>query len=150
MLQFLPHRRLLILWRVMAAGTALLVSFAVALFLGENPLLYRLFTGLWIAAFLFLFVIYQPIKYNKLRYLVGNGQVILQGGVLYRKVKTMPLENIQFTVVFSSPLHLLLGLRTVILAAPGGNLFLSGLTPVDAHRLREAIGIPPEESSSLE
>ena len=116
MVDFYPHRRILTIWRMVAAAFALAAAFAVALLFGQHPLLFRLTTGLWVVVFLGFFVIYCPIKYNRLKYSVGNGQVLLRGGVLYRRVKAIPLSNIQFTAAFASPLHRLFGLCTVAVA----------------------------------
>lgn len=142
MTDFYPHRRILTIWRMVAAGLALVAAFVTALFLGQNRFLFRLLTGLWVVVFLGYFVIYCPVKYNQLKYSVGNGQVLQRGGVLYRRVKAIPLANIQFTVAFATPLHRLFGLCTVALAAAGGTLFLTGLTRADAQRLRELIASP--------
>lgn len=103
MVDFYPHRRILTIWRMVAAAFALAAAFAVALLFGQHPLLFRLTTGLWVVVFLGFFVIYCPIKYNRLKYSVGNGQVLLRGGVLYRRVKAIPLSNIQFTAAFCLP-----------------------------------------------
>ena len=142
MVDFSPHRRILTIWRMVAAAFALAAAFAVALLFGQHPLLFRLTTGLWVVVFLGFFVIYCPIKYNRLKYSVGNGQVLLRGGVLYRRVKAIPLSNIQFTAAFASPLHRLFGLCTVALAAAGGSLFLTGLTREDAARLEKLLCVP--------
>ncbi len=143
MIDFYPHRRILTIWRVAAVAFALAAAFAVSLLFGQNPLLFRLLTGLWMVVFFGIFVIYYPIKYNQLKYSVGNGQVLLRGGVMWRHVKAVPLNNIQLTAVYSPPLHRLFGLRTVRLAAAGGSLFLTGLTQDDATRLERMLFVSP-------
>ena len=52
---------------MVAAAFALAAAFAVALLFGQHPLLFRLTTGLWVVVFLGFFVIYCPIKYNRLK-----------------------------------------------------------------------------------
>lgn len=119
--------RALLLWRVRLCAAALALSFLISLLAEVFSPLWFVLTGLLAAAFLFFYIFYYPVKYQKLTYAVGKGVLVLHGGVFYRRRRSISLGNIQYLDFFETPFSRLLGLRDLIIHAAGGTLYLPGL-----------------------
>lgn len=119
--------RALLLWRVRLSAGILLCPFFIALFFPSAPVWTAVLTVLWMVFYLFMFLIYYPVKYYKLSYTVTETSFILRCGVFYNRMKAMELRNIQNITTSATPLARLLGLCSVQVWGAGSVLYLSGL-----------------------
>ena len=120
-------RRALLLWRMRLSLGVLICPFIIALFFPAAPIWEAVLTILWIVFYLFMFLIYYPVKYAKLRYTVTDANLVIHCGVFYNRVKAMQLQNIQHVSTGATPLARALGLCSVQVWGAGGVLYLPGL-----------------------
>ena len=133
------HARLLWVWRIFLTLAALPVAFLSSLFLRPLSPLWWAATGFWAVVFLFCFLIYLPIRQRAI-FLVMNGEsLILSEGVFSVIERTVPLENIQYIRVRSTPIHRWLGLSTLVVVSAGGRLEMPGLGRGEVDRLVKGI-----------
>ena len=96
-------------------------------------------TGVWVAAFLGMYFVYYPIKYRRLQFRVENGGVQLDSGVIYKYNKYMKIENIQYVNFVCTPLQRILKLKSAVIMAAGGYLYLPCLSAEQAQTLMRAL-----------
>ena len=69
----------------------------------------------------FCFTTY-PIKYRKLSYGFNRRCLLIHCGVIYTRVKAVPLTSIQYASVASSPLERLFGVCSLLVHAAGSSV----------------------------
>lgn len=89
----------------------------------------------WIALYMVLYVIYLPLRYRNLSFSLTDTYIVLHSGVIYHRVRSIPLQNIQYTTLYRNPFDRLFGLCSLVVTAAGGRITLPGLRLSDAQRL---------------
>ena len=143
-----PDLHMLTVWRIRLLLVALGPSFVSAYFLPRRGLVWWLFTAAWAGAFLYCYIFYYPIKYRKCSYSTTGEALLLHCGVIYTRVKAMPLTSIQYATVVSTPLQRLFGVRSLHVYAAGASLCLPGLPPEEADRLQRLLTPRPPEGGA--
>ena len=79
------------------------------------------FALLWFAGcFIFLpTAVFHAIRYFTLTYRIGNGELVIRSGVLFRRERRIPFDRVQEVEVHQGILHRLLGLAKVDLSTAG-------------------------------
>ena len=129
----------LVCWRVRLYLIAAVVAVAVSLLFTSFTVLWYWMTGVWVAAFLGMYFVYYPIKYRRLQFRVENGGVQLDSGVIYKYNKYMKIENIQYVNFVCTPLQRILKLKSAVIMAAGGYLYLPCLSAEQAQTLMRAL-----------
>lgn len=129
----------LVCWRVRLYLIAAVVAVAVSLFFTPFTVLWYWMTGVWVAAFLGMYFVYYPIKYRRLQFRVENGGVQLDSGVIYKYNKYMKIENIQYVNFVCTPLQRILKLKSAVIMAAGGYLYLPCLSAEQAQTLTRVL-----------
>lgn len=129
----------LVCWRVRLYLIAAVAAVAVSLFFTPFTVLWYWMTGVWVAAFLGMYFVYYPIKYRRLQFRVENGGVQLDSGVIYKYNKYMKIENIQYVNFVCTPLQRILKLKSAVIMAAGGYLYLPCLSAEQAQTLTRAL-----------
>ncbi len=129
----------LVCWRVRLYLIAAVVAVAVSLLFTPFTVLWYWMTGVWVAAFLGMYFVYYPIKYRRLQFRVENGGVQLDSGVIYKYNKYMKIENIQYVNFVCTPLQRILKLKSAVIMAAGGYLYLPCLSAEQAQTLMRAL-----------
>ena len=128
-------RRALLLWRIRLSAGVFLCPFLIALFFPDAPVWTAVLTILWIAFYLFMFLLYYPIKYYKLSYTLTAASLVIRCGVFYNRMKAMELRNIQHVTTGATPLARALGLCSLQVWGAGGIVYIPGLPKEEALRL---------------
>ena len=102
------------------------------------------FALLWFAGcFVFLpTAVYHAIRYFTLTYQIGEGELVIRSGLLFRRERRIPLDRVQEVEVHQGILHRLLTLAKVNLSTAGKDpqeAALNVLTRSDAEKLKSAI-----------
>ena len=134
-----PDLRILTVWRIRLLVTAVAPSAVTAYFSINRTWAWWLFSASWIAAFLYFYIGYYPIKYRKLSYSLNQTCLVVHCGVIYTRIKAMPLVSIQYVSVSSTPLQQLFGLCSLVVYAAGSTLRLPGLPLQDGILLQGAL-----------
>lgn len=82
-----PDLQILTVWRIRLLLVALVPSFFSAFFAPRINWVWWLFTAAWMAAFLYFYIFYYPIKYRKLSYGFNRRCLLIHCGVIYTRVK---------------------------------------------------------------
>ena len=127
-----PERAVLTIWRIVLVLIALVPAFLVSLFFAVGGRWWTLFTVLWVAAFLFFYLFYLPLRFRNLTFHMLQDSIEVHSGVFYKRVRFMPLNSIQYAGLVISPLSLGFGLATLVVTAAGGRLSFPGLARKDA------------------
>ena len=75
-----PDLRILTVWRIRLLVTAVAPSAVTAYFSINRTWAWWLFSASWIAAFLYFYIGYYPIKYRKLSYSINQACLVVQIG----------------------------------------------------------------------
>ena len=145
MVQKKPDLQILTVWRIRLLLVALVPSFFSAFFAPRINWVWWLSTAAWMAAFLYFYIFYYPIKYRKLSYGFNRRCLLIHCGVIYTRVKAVPLTSIQYATVASSPLERLFGVCSLFVYAAGSSVYIPGLPPADADRLQAFLTPADEE-----
>lgn len=117
-------KKVLFLWECLAiAATALLVLLVLVVFTPRTLVWYSILWLIGAAAVLTTFL-YLPLLYISTRYAVLEDRLIVSKGVIFHQTQLMPRENISFITVLKNPFTRLLDLSTLIVSAPGAQIFL--------------------------
>ena len=123
-------KRGLVLWEIRLAIIAAIVSFITALLF--DGIVFDIISLIWMCAYVVMAAWYYPIKYRKLSYNIDDNILVVNCGVIYRRRKSIFLNNIQYITSFKTPLQSLCGLRTVVVHAAGGFISIPNLKDSDA------------------
>lgn len=135
-----PNHKILSIWRIRLLGMSVIPSFFTAYFSAwAFHWVWKVWTVLWVGGFLYLYIFYYPIKYKKLSYTFNSRCFILNCGVIYTRVKALPLQNIQYAAVISTPLERLFGLRSLAVMCAGASVYVPGLDAQDALQLQDIL-----------
>lgn len=134
-----PQRQLLTIWRVALAICAFIPAFIISLILEAPGAAWLALAALWLLLFLALYLIYLPMCFRALSFKIEGNTLIRRGGVVYSSTRSLPFSSIQYVTVTAAPLERIFGLRSLVAAAPGGRIVISGLTPKKAEELASAI-----------
>lgn len=126
----------LTLWRIHLYMAAVVCAFILSFLFSPFSFEWYIGTAVWVAAFLFMYFVYYPVKYNRIRYCVKDGALCLFGGVIYRYEKQMDIGNIQYVHFSAGPLQRLMRLRSAIVVVAGGRLYIPCL---DQQRSQELL-----------
>ena len=136
------QKEILTIWRISLALTAFVPAFITSLLFQPGTPFWIMLTALWILLFLFFYLFYLPVRYRKLAFAVRGDSLVVRSGVFSTRVRTMPLQNIQYSGLVVSPLDAVWGLGSLVVTAPGGRIRIPGLRRQDAENLAAML---PEE-----
>ena len=103
----------LLYWRLRLTLYFLIPAFLSGVFIGfYRSWIWQLATGLWLLIYLLLFLVYYTIKWKRLYYRLEDDKISVYGGVVYWRIRSIPLQNIQTVQLINSPLLHLCSLRT--------------------------------------
>lgn len=147
---FLPVSPKLMTVRFLSAGLGAVIFLAITL----TPLVLKL-TGVWagypawlawsapaIVAVVALWeLLLIPRQVRAIGYAERNEDLLIRGGILFRRIMVVPYGRMQYVDVTMGPLERMVGLSTIHLhtASPGTNAVISGLPAAEAARLREQL-----------
>lgn len=134
-----PDARTLTVWHIRLLCAAIVPSFCSAWFAPYINWIWWTFTGAWALAFLYGYIFYYPIKYRKLSYSFNKRCFLIHCGVIYTRVKAIPLTSIQYVSVTSTPLQRLFGICSLFVFCAGSTAYVPGLLRADAAHLRERL-----------
>lgn len=134
-----PQPRILVIWRIHLAVSMAIPAFLNALFFRLSDPLWVWITLGWLLIFLALYLVYLPLRYRGMSFAVAGDKILVYNGVLYARVKSIPMGGIQFTTLWAGPLERMLGLCSLILSSAGGQAALPGLRRKDAEALVELL-----------
>lgn len=131
-----PQPKLLTLWRIVLALIMCVPAFlnSLLLYRSTSPA-WIIGTAVWMIVFFAGYLVYLPLAYRRISFSLYDEKVTLYSGVFYRRIRSIPLENIQFTSLWASPLHLVMGICSLSITAAGGHVTLPGLRKQDAESL---------------
>lgn len=137
--QMKPQPKILTAWRVLLTFAMLAPAFLNALLFPIRGQAWLGVSAGWIVLFLVLYLVYLPLRYQKLSFSVSGDRILLYSGVLYTRARSIPLRNIQYSTILRSPLDRLFGLCSLVVTAAGGRISLPGLRLPDAEALAKAL-----------
>lgn len=139
MTQRKPQQKILTCWRIQLAIGMFIPAFLNALLFPFAQRTWIWLTCGWLAVFFALYLFYLPARYRHLSFSITGTRIIRTSGVFSPRTRSLPLQNVQFTVVTRGPLQRLFGLATLMVAAAGGRITLPGLIFEDAQALAEIL-----------
>lgn len=122
------------LWEIRLLIITAAVSFLTAVIF--EGILFTIVSAVWITVYAVLAAWYYPLKYIKLSYNIDKNILVVNCGVIYRRRKSIFLNNIQYISTLRTPLQRLSGLETVVVHAAGGFIMIPNLKRSDADILR--------------
>ncbi|MEG1448901.1 MAG: PH domain-containing protein [Oscillospiraceae bacterium] len=120
-----------------------LVAFAICFFIGvfmpNSSKSYKVAITLWIVAFVFMFVVYNPLYSKKYKVFVRGNMLFVLSGVLIYSKKAIQLSNIQYIKQSQGLIQKLFYQYTVVVYTAGGTIYASGLSLENAQRLQKKL-----------
>lgn len=93
----------------------------------------------WLAALLVMVVILPPIRYVRWRYEVGENELDIAKGIIWRSRSVIPFVRVQNTDTKQGPILRAFGLASVTVATAAGEHVIPGLEFAEADLLRDRI-----------
>lgn len=141
-----PDKKLLYIWQIRAALSAVAPAVAVSLFFRLFQSGWIMLTLAWVALYSFLIAVYLPMRHKSCVYLISDTSVEIKLGAFYKTTKLIWSGNIEFASLTAAPDERLFGLSSLRLFAAGGKITLPGLCLGEARRLWHDLGCPECES----
>lgn len=116
--------RVLVFWKILAiflhAALAALAQFIL------NPYHIVWYVTLWVIGALAVLVcfLYLPLFYISVKYAVTEEQFVLHRGVIFHKTHYLKRDTITFISVYRNPLTPLVNISSLMLTAPGAQVFI--------------------------
>jgi len=140
-----PEPTALTVWRIMLSIACAAAEFAAALLLMSNKLALAAATSIISVFFLYMYMVYYPIKLKRLAAQLKNNRILITTGVINKNIYIMEYDKIQFINIITSPMQRIFGICTVFVKAAGGTVYISGISKSNAEYLKEAV-FPNERS----
>ncbi len=121
----------LLLWEIRLTLIAFSVSVLTAMILGG--ILFKIISAVWMIGYIVAGAWYYPLKYRKLSYNFDDKLLVVNCGVIYRRRKSIFLKNVQYISTMATPLQRLMGLKTIVVHAAGGLIFIPNLNKSEAN-----------------
>lgn len=134
-----PQPTLLKKWRLFLLLISLVPAFLNALIFTPGEVDWLVASGIWLLLFLFFYQYYLPVRFRKLTFSVSGSRIVIYSGVFSTIVRSIPLDNVQFTSHIASPLDAIWGLCSLKVTAPGGRVVIPGLSSKDADNLAKML-----------
>lgn len=134
-----PQPALLTIWRLSLTCAAIPPAFLISLCLRIGGRAWSIATVIWALLFLFLYLVYLPLKFRRLAFTLKNERLTVHSGGFYIRMREMPLENVQYVGILISPFDALFGLASVSVIAAGGRVLVPGLRKQDALNLADML-----------
>lgn len=122
-----PSISTLYVWWIRIAVLFGCIGVLFSLFLQIKSTAWYIASAIWIICFIFLFAIYYPIKYKKLKLIINQTNVSICCGVIYTRVKIIPINNIQYINVVACPIQSLFHISSVFILNAGPMIYFSGV-----------------------
>lgn len=141
-------------WRIAAAITIcltviptylliLIIMIATGTAQTQGPLELAILSGITLAVLavsLLIFCVVVPqLRYIRWRYEVGQWELDIQKGIIWRTRIIVPFIRVQNTDTKQGPIQRALGLASVTVSTAAGSHEIPGLTADEADKLRDAI-----------
>jgi len=133
------ERSALTVWRIMLSIVCAAAEFTAAVLLMSNKLALIFATCIISAVFLYMYMVYYPIKLHRFTAELKNSKIIITNSIINKNIYIMEYSKIQFINIITSPLQRLFGICTVLVKAAGGTVYLSGISKSNAEYLKEII-----------
>lgn len=133
------QKMILTVWRLRMCLVALPIPFLIALFFSLAPFWKLVLHGVWITAFLAMFLVYYPLKFYRMRYQLSAHCLTLRSGVFYDNLFSIEFKNIQSVAICATPFMRLFSLSTLVVSGAGSALRVQGLSLSDAESLSQAL-----------
>ncbi|MEG0899314.1 MAG: PH domain-containing protein [Oscillospiraceae bacterium] len=134
------EKRIVWVWRIRLALFCLIPAAMNGWFNETMSNIWLIFTFLWVAVFIFFYAFYFPIKYKKQSYRITSKDFFVTTGVIYTITKSIPIKNVQYVSIFSSPLERIMKVATIRAVGAGGGVSISGMSKEDTKRLSSILG----------
>ena len=134
-----PDSRILTVWRLRLLPAVALFVFLSHRFAAVREPVWWIFTGLWITVCTFLVFLYYPLRYRRLSYATTRRAFLLHCGVLYTRIKAVPLHAVQYAAILSTPLERRFSICSLVLYLAGSHLSVPGLHREEAEELRDML-----------
>lgn len=95
--------------------------------------------AIWLAALLVLVVVLPPVRYVRWRYEVGENELDIAKGIVWRSRAVIPFVRVQNTDTKQGPILRAFGLASVTVATAAGEHVIPGLAFEEADVLRDRI-----------
>lgn len=96
-------------------------------------------TAAWVAALVVLVVVLPPLRYMRWRYEVGENELDIAKGIIWRTRSVIPFVRVQNTDTKQGPILRAFGLASVTVATAAGEHEIPGLAFEEADVLRDRI-----------
>ncbi|MDO4442514.1 MAG: PH domain-containing protein [Slackia sp.] len=96
-------------------------------------------TAIWVAMMLVWVVVLPPIRYARWRYEVGENELDIAKGIVWRSRSVIPFVRVQNTDTKQGPILRAFGLASVTVATAAGEHVIPGLSFEEADVLRDKI-----------
>ncbi len=133
-------RKSVTLWRIRLCLIASACTASALIFLDRFTLVKKISVTVIASVFVFFFLFYYPIKYNRLCYRVENDRVCVIGGVFYRTERYVEVKNIQYIGFVADPLQRIAGLQGALIFTSGSKIYIPCLDKQRTERLLEKTG----------
>lgn len=134
-----PDSRILTVWRLRLLPAVALFGFLSHRFAAVREPAWWIFTGLWITLCTFIVFLYYPLRYRRLSYALNRRAFFLHCGVLYTRIKAVPLHAVQYAAILSTPLERQFSICSLVLYLAGSHLSVPGLHREEAEELRDML-----------
>lgn len=135
MKQYKSDRSCLNILRFVIILTALLLICTCTYFLSFIPKLMIFLNIIFAVTAAFVVIIYLPVYFGHLRYIVSENKIIKISGFFFIKKQIMPFDTVQYVSSVSTPLYKLTRLNFIVLYAYGGIMTIIFLNRNDFEEL---------------
>lgn len=140
MTKYSPSRKCLwILDLIILMLTTALICLS-SCFLALTPMFMKIINSVFLTTGLFLILIYLPVYFKNLCYIVSENKITKNSGFFFTKKQTITIDSIQYTTSITTWFSEKTGLNFFILYAYGGTMKIMFLNDDDYNLLSSKFG----------
>ena len=123
-------------WQLRLIFFMFVPSFFLFFFYQPQSMVWRLCTGAAAIGFVFVSLLWLPVKYMKLAYQLEGDILYLRWGVVYTRFGAAFLENVQYVTVSATPVQRIFHLCSVSFILAGGRMTIPCIPVEEGKMLR--------------
>jgi membrane protein YdbS with pleckstrin-like domain len=121
----------------------ILPAFVIQVLFRFGSMAWLVGAGVWLAVFLLVFLVYLPLLFRRLSFVLQEKRITRRGGLIFHAIRSFPVAGVQYVTLVRNPLERMFRLTSVVLVVAGGRMLLPGLSEKDAKALADQLGERP-------
>lgn len=126
-------------WRWRITLSAIVISFLLGVLYYFFHLIAMILSAIFVMLYLTLIIVYFPLLYKSSYYMIEQRHIIIERGIIYKRVIKISIPRIQYVETITGPLQRIFKLNSIILHTAGSQKIIGPLDTSESLRIKQYI-----------